>query len=49
MCERRNDPGPSCSISDQDFGADEMGKPEHGVMPAYGIDQARGPLPPHAH
>ena len=42
--------GPGCRISDEDHGSEENGEVEEGRMhPAYGIDQTKGPLPPHAH
>ena len=45
---RRNESGPACPISDQDHGAEEIGEPEHGIVPAYRIDQSRGPLQPYS-
>lgn len=46
---RRNEAGPGCSISDQDYGGEEIGDREEGTTPTYGHNQVLGPLPPHAH
>ena len=46
---RRNESGPGCTISDTDYGAEEIGEPIDGIVPsAYGIDQSTGPLSPYA-
>ena len=46
---RRGQGGAGCSISDQDFGAEEIGEQEYGTTATYGIDQTKGPFRPQAH
>lgn len=42
--------GPGCIDSDSDYGGEEAGEAENGIVhPTYGIDQSAGPLSPHAH
>ncbi len=52
MIERLDeiDGDPEGEEDDEDCGAEEIGEVEEGrVMPAYGTDQTRGPLPTHTH
>lgn len=40
---KRHGDGPGCPISDTDFGAEEIGEREEGVVATYGVDQSKGP------
>jgi hypothetical protein len=52
MIERLDqiDGDPEDEEDDSDYGSEDEGEPEDGIPhPAYGIDQTKGPLPPHSH